>query len=236
LFRLDSESLLISKKYFQSTLKREMYIIGVTGLSCSGKTTLSEKLYKRLGEENCLLISMDNYYKELTSEQYKVLHNDEAAINFDTPDAIDFELLKRNLRDIKNNSQEVKLPIFDLASCVITGWKNVPANKYKYVIVEGLLIFSDQEVINLCDLKVYIETSDYICALRRFIKFTDIIKGYSHQYIYNQCIKFVIPGQDKYVKPIKNVCDFFINGEKNDVNHVEIIVKYVTNNDGTKEA
>jgi uridine kinase len=212
-----------------------MHIIGVTGLSCSGKTTLSEKLYRRLGTENCLLISMDNYYKELTSDQYKVLHNDEAAINFDTPDAINFEMLKKNLKDIKNNVGEVKLPIFDLASCTLTGWKNVPSNKYKYIIIEGLLIFSDPEVVELCNLKIWVDASDYVCALRRFIKFTDTIKGYSHQYIYNQCVKFVIPGQDKYVKPVKNVCDFFINGEKNDINHVEIIVKYVANSVDSNE-
>ena len=179
---------------------------------------------------------MDNYYKELTSDQYKVLHNDEAAINFDTPDAIDFEMLKRNLKDIKNNVQEVKLPIFDLASCTLTGWKNVPSNKYKYIIIEGLLIFSDPEVVELCNLKIWVDASDYVCALRRFIKFTDTIKGYSHQYIYNQCVKFVIPGQDKYVKPVKNVCDFFINGEKNDINHVEIIVKYVATSIDSNEA
>ena len=171
---------------------------------------------------------MDNYYKELTAEQYKVLHNDEAAINFDAPDAINFDLLKQNLADIKNNVAEVKLPIFDLASCVIVDWKQVPVNKYKYVIVEGLLIFSDPDVARLCNLKVWIETSDYVCALRRFIKFTcGTIKGYSHEYVYNQCIKYVIPGQDKFVKPVKNMCDFFINGEKNDINHVDIIVKYV---------
>lgn len=178
---------------------------------------------------------MDNYYKELSSDQYKVLHNDEAAINFDTPEAIDYELLKQNLRDLKNNMAETQMPIFDLGSCLITGWKKVPVNKYKYIIIEGLLIFSDPEVSDLCNLKIWIETSDYICALRRFIKFTCIIKGYSHEYVYNQCVKFVIPGQDKFVKPVRKMCDFFINGEKNDANHVEIIVKYVTNENSSNE-
>ncbi len=80
-----------------------MYIIGITGLSCSGKTTLSQNLQKCLGDE-CLLLSMDDYYKELTEEQYKVLHDDEAVINFDTPEQINLQLLKSNLNDIKNNN------------------------------------------------------------------------------------------------------------------------------------
>lgn len=86
-----------------------MIIIGITGLSCSGKTTLSKNLQNYLGKEQCLLISTDDYYKELTEEQYKVLHNDSAEINFDTPERIDFSLLKNNLKDIKNNNP-VEIP------------------------------------------------------------------------------------------------------------------------------
>lgn len=48
-----------------------MFIIGITGLSCSGKTTLSKNLQNSLGADDCLIISMDDYYKELTDEQYK---------------------------------------------------------------------------------------------------------------------------------------------------------------------
>lgn len=203
-----------------------MYIIGITGLSCSGKTTLSKKLQSYLGSD-CLSLSMDDYYKVLTAEQYAVLHNDDAAINFDTPDAIDFGLMKSNLADIKNNTP-TDIPQFDIGSCTITSWLNIPANKYKYIILEGVFIFSDPEITNMCNLKIWIETSEYICALRRFIKFTTSIKGYSHDYVYNQCIKFVIPGQEKYVKPLKKHCDFFINGEKNDVNYVDLIVKYIS--------
>ena len=202
-----------------------MYIIGITGLSCSGKTTLSLNLQKCLGDE-CLLISMDDYYKELTDEQYKVLHDDEAVINFDTPEQLNLELLKSNLNDIKNNNA-IEIPKFDLSSCVITSWLHIPANKYKYIILEGVFIFSDPDIANLCNLKIWIETSDYVCALRRFIKFTCSIKGYSHDYVYNQCLKFVIPGQEKHIKPLKKYCDFFINGEKNDINYVDMIVKYI---------
>lgn len=203
-----------------------MYIIGITGLSCSGKTTLSEKLEKQLGPE-CLRLSMDDYYKELTPEQYQVLHNDDAVINFDTPESIDFNLLRSNLDDIKNNNP-TEIPRFDIGSCKITSRSPIAANTYKYIILEGVFIFSDPAIANLCNLKIWIETSEYICALRRFIKFTCDIKGYSHDYVYNQCVKFVIPGQERFIKPLKSCCDFFINGEKNDINYVDMIVKYIS--------
>ena len=90
-----------------------MFIIGITGLSCSGKTTFSESLRKILGENDCLLMSMDDYYRELTPEQYKILYDDQAEINFDQPGAIDFELLVGHLNDIKLN-KPVELPKYDL--------------------------------------------------------------------------------------------------------------------------
>jgi uridine kinase len=218
-----------------------MYIIAVTGLSCSGKTTLSEKLRASLssshGSDNdkdndkdnddCLLISMDDYYKELTPEQYAILHDDAAAINFDTPDAIDFSLLIQNLVDIRRGEATVLLPKFDLASCLVTSWQTVPPNKYKYVIVEGLFVLADAQLAELCNLKVWVETGEYVCALRRFIKFTYSIKGYTHDYVYNQCVKYVIPGQERFIKPVKKICDFFVNGEKDTSNYVDMIARFV---------
>ena len=203
-----------------------MYIIGITGLSCSGKTTLSIKLQQALGSDKCLLLSMDNYYKELTPEQHKILHDDSAAINFDTPAMIDFELLKTNLNDIKSG-RATQLPVFDLGTCVVTERLNVAANTYDYVIIEGLFLFSDPQIVSLCNLKIWVETSDYVCALRRFIKFTTTIQGYTPEYVYNQCIKFVIPGQETFIKPVKKCCDLFLNGEKEDFNYVALIKEYV---------
>lgn len=206
-----------------------MYLIGITGQSCSGKTTLSRKLQTSLGLDSCLLISMDDFYKELSEEQYALLKNDEAHINFDTPESIDFDLLKRTLSDLKANKSDVKLPKFEVEKCIISSWTNVPSGKYKYIIVEGLFIFSDNELAKLCDLKLWVETSDYVCALRRFIKFSFLLKGYTHDYIYNQCLKYVIPGQEKYIKPVKRQCDFFVNGEKEDKSCVNMVVNYIVN-------
>jgi uridine kinase len=219
-----------------STSDPSMYIIGITGLSCSGKTTLSERLQARLGgPDRCLLISMDDYYKELTKEEYAVLHDDDAAVNFDTPAALDFDLLRRNLAEIRQGEANVRLPRFDLATCVIAAWRDVPPRKYKYVVLEGLFVFSDPHVASLCNLKVWVETGEYVCALRRFIKFTYSIKGYTHDYVYNQCVKYVIPGQEMFVKPVKKCCDFFINGEKDTVNYVDMIVRFVEGQDQEKK-
>lgn len=204
-----------------------MYIIGVTGQSCSGKTTLSRQLQRILGDESCLLISMDDYYKELSEDQYNVLKSDEAQINFDTPESIDFDLLKTTLTSLKQNTHELKLPSFNVEKCVIDSWTTVKPDRYKYIILEGLFIFYDADIAKLFDLKIWVETSDYVCALRRFMKFSRLLKGYSHEYIYNQCIKYVIPGQEKYIKPIKRFCNYFVNGEIDDRICVDMVVDYI---------
>ena len=170
-----------------------MFIIGITGLSCSGKTTFSESLRKILGNNECLLMSMDDYYKELSPDQYKILYDDQAEINFDQPDAINFDLLLSHLNDIKAN-KPVDLPKFDLGSCVVTSHFHVEPNTFKYIILEGVFILSEEKLRNLIDLKIWVEASEYVCALRRFIKYTRDIEGYTPDFVYNQCIKHVIPG------------------------------------------
>lgn len=170
-----------------------MYVIGIIGISCSGKSTLSEKLQDLLGKDQCLLLSMDDYFKELTEEQSKVLYNEEAEINFDCPEAVDFDQLVDHMSSIQSG-KEISVPRYDLGSCVVTKHEHVPAGKYKYLIVEGVFLMCDERVKRMLNLSIWIEACDYVCALRRFIKYSRDIQGYSFEFIYNQCVKFVIPG------------------------------------------
>lgn len=137
---------------------------------------------------------MDDYYKELTEKQAKALYDDEAVINFDEPNAINFDMLISHLTDLLNNKVTV-LPKFDLGSCVVTQHVTVDPAAYKYIILEGVFIFCNETLANMCNLKIWADCSEYVCALRRFIKYTRDIKGYSPEFVYNQCIKFVIPGK-----------------------------------------
>ncbi len=132
----------------------------------------------------------------MTEEQSKLLYNDEAAINFDEPNAIDFDLLKSHLNDLLNKKITI-LPKYDLGSCVITERITVDPTKYKYIILEGVFIFCNEDLLKLCNLKIWTECSDYICALRRFIKYTRDIQGYTADFVYNQCVKYVIPGYNR---------------------------------------
>lgn len=199
-------------------------IIGITGISCCGKTTIAKRLCEELGSQS-IYLTLDDYYKELTPEQYKILYSDDSNINFDAPEAFNYELLTKHLTDLKNG-KSVSSPSYDVGKCVITSYNQIDGSKYKYIILDGIMIFSKPEITNLCDVKIWVETSEYVCALRRMIKYTQDIEGYSQNYTYNQCLKFVIPGQEMYVKPQKSTCEFFVNGDHMEKN-VEIIKAYV---------
>ncbi len=170
-----------------------MYVIGITGISCCGKTTLSGNLCDLIGER-CLFLSMDDYYKELSEEESKQIYDSAALINFDEPKAIDFELFVSHLTSILAG-QKVTIPKYDLGSCVVTKYVDVDPSEYDFVVIEGVFIFCDEKLKSLCDLKIWVETSEYICALRRMIKYTRDIEGYSADFVYAQCVKFVIPGE-----------------------------------------
>ena len=172
-----------------------MYVIGITGISCCGKTELSQNLRNNLNclADECLILSMDDYYRELTEQQSKLLYDDAAVINFDEPDAINFDLFVSHVTDIVNN-KPVRVPKFDLGSCVVTENLLIEPKKYKYLILEGVFIFNNERLRDLCNLKIWVEARDYVCALRRFMKYTRDIQGYTPEFVYAQCIKFVIPG------------------------------------------
>ena len=171
---------------------------------------------------------MDDYYHELTKEQYEILYNDDSNLNFDRPEAVNLEKMYETIVEVKNGHKKISIPQFDTGSCVVSRYLEVPVNKYKYLIIEGVMIFCKEEIKNICNLKIWIETNEYLCALRRFIKYTEEIKGYTSKYVYNQSVKFVIPGQEKYIKPHRTDCDIIINGEKLDIN-LEIVLSYILN-------
>lgn len=136
---------------------------------------------------------MDDYYKELTEEQSKQLYDNEAVINFDEPNAINFDQFINHINDLLAG-KAITIPKFDLGSCVVSKTIDIDPKNYEYIVLEGVFIFCDERLKNLCHLKIWVETSEYICALRRFIKYTRDIQGYTPEFIYAQCVKYVIPG------------------------------------------
>ena len=70
----------------------------------------------------------------------------------------------------------------------------VDPKKIKYILIEGVFVFCNEKLKDLCHFKIWVDTNEYICGLRRFLKYTRDIQGYTPEFVLTQCTKFVVPG------------------------------------------
>jgi uridine kinase len=126
-------------------------IIGIAGGSGSGKTTVVKRIMERLTKKEVAVISQDSYYKDnshLPAEERQ-------KINFDHPASIEFDLLVKQMAEIKEG-KTIEEPVYDyITSSRQT--KTIPIEPRHVVIVEGILLFTDARVRDLCNIKVYVD-------------------------------------------------------------------------------
>lgn len=128
-----------------------MFIIGIAGGSGSGKTTVVKKVMCSFSEQQATVISQDSYYKDnshITAQQ-------RAEINFDHPDSIEFDLLVKHIKQLRQG-QAIDQPVYDY----ITSTRQREVHRIvpnQVIIVEGILLFTDKRVRELCDLKVFVD-------------------------------------------------------------------------------
>ncbi len=177
-------------------------LIGIAGGTGSGKTTLAEKLHEAF-PENSILISQDSYYRM----QNHLTFEERSEINFDHPNALEFSLLRDHLIDLKNN-RSVDQPIYNF-----TTHGREPQTKRidsaQLIIVEGILLFAAEEVRDLFDLKIYVDTDSDTRVLRRIER--DIReRGRDFAGVQSQYLKTVKPMHDAFVEPSKKYADVII--------------------------
>ena len=199
-----SETSKISNNNNLNTKNRERpYLIGISGGSGGGKTSVSNILYKCLGIENCLLFSMDTYYKNLTPEQEENLNN----YNFDTPDALDLDLLSEHLSHLMK-WESIDMPTYDFNTNKRQK-ETIHLKPNKFIIFEGILAFHDKRMRDLMDLKLFIDLDDDIKLSRRIYR--DIIsRGRKMETIIERYHKFVKPAYNTFIKPTKQYADIII--------------------------
>lgn len=165
------------------------YIIGIAGLSGSGKTTVAQKIISSINEPWTILFSLDNFYKELTPEQSRLAFLNE--YDFDRPGSIDLDHLYECVKSIKEG-KKTDIPVYSFAK-----HKRMPDEKLtiygaNVVIIEGIYALYKKELLDLMDCKVYVDTDLDVCYSRRLLR--DIV----HR---DRDIKGVIKQWDLFVKP-----------------------------------
>ncbi len=181
------------------------FVIGVCGGSASGKTTVCEILKSSLTSEEISVISCDSFYKALTPAQKEAAYANK--YDFDSPSAIDFELMKSAIRQLMN-WQDAEVPCYDFSTHSRTGQTDkVPSRNV--VIVEGILIFSDKELRDLFDLRIFVDCDADIRLARRMTR--DIAeRGRDPKGVIDMYLRYVKPSYDRWVDPVRRHADVVI--------------------------
>lgn len=179
------------------------FIIGVAGGSGSGKTTIVDNLIKVLGKESVTFISHDDYYKNqdhLPVEKRK-------QTNYDHPQSLETDLLVSQLKKLLSGNK-VEQPTYDFVHHTRSK-KTKSLEPNKVIIVEGILVFECEQLRNLFDLKVFVDTADDIRIIRR-IKRDIQERGRTFEFIVDQYYQFTRPMHLQFVEPSKRYADIII--------------------------
>lgn len=196
-------------------------VIGIAGGSGSGKTTLATEIAKQLNDE-AILLSHDNYYKA----NHDLSLCERANINYDEPCALETSLLIQNIKDLCAG-QTVEVPLYDF-SIHDRKENTIVVTPKRAIIVEGILIFENEELRRLFDLTIFVDTDADVRLCRRIKR--DVKKrGRKVEDVVSQYIETVKPMHEKYCEPTKRYASIIVRGGGKDKNVQKMIINYITN-------
>jgi len=188
-----------------------MLIIGITGGSGSGKTTVVNKIIQSLPKNSVALIPQDAYYFDNGNSSAE----EKLKINFDHPNSIEFELLINDIKKLKKG-ETINQPIYSYVTCARAN-ESIPIEPKRVVIVEGILILTNKKLRDLLDIKLFVAT-DSDDRLMRIIRRDVQERGRNYNDALIHYEKFVKPMHQQFIEPTKLFADVIIpQGGKNKV-------------------
>lgn len=192
-------------------------VVLIAGGTGSGKSTLAKKI-KRESDSTITIVSLDNYYKD----QGHLSIEERAKINYDSPDVLDFELLLKNITNLKNGLNVIE-PRYDFKTHTRQP-NNIITYSQQIVLVEGILSLFNERIRELSDLNLYVDVADDERILRRILR--DVVeRGRTVESVIEQYRTSVKPMHIFYVEPTKQFADFVV--QNNDARTVYYILDLI---------
>lgn len=178
-------------------------IIGISGASASGKSVLANTIVNELGSDQVVVISEDAYYKDLKHLSF----DERAKTNFDHPDAFDHALLLQHLKDLQQG-KSVQVPCYDFSQHRRTQ-ETREIGQHRIIVLEGILLFVEEALRNIMDIRIFMDTALDICLIRRLSR--DILeRERSLESVLNQYKETVRPMYLQFIDPSKRYADIIV--------------------------
>ena len=178
-------------------------LIGITGGTGSGKSTIADALYSNFSNECITMIQQDMYYKD----QSNLSMEERVKTNYDHPMAFDNDLLVEHLQKLIKG-EAIEKPRYDF-TIHNRAKDTTTVEPREIIIVEGILILEDERIRDLLDIKVYVDTDADIRILRRLVRDIDE-RGRTVESVIDQYLKMVRPMHMEFTEPTKRYADIII--------------------------
>ncbi|MBP1926152.1 uridine kinase [Sedimentibacter acidaminivorans] len=197
-------------------MKKPIFI-GISGGSGSGKTTIVNRIYSEVPEKSICIIEHDAYYKD----QSELTYEQRCKTNYDHPFAFDTDLFVEHIKKLKDG-ETIDKPIYDYE---IHNRKkeNVMVEPKEIIIVEGLLVFYEERIRDLLDIKIFVDTDADIRIMRRIMRDMKE-RGRTLDSIISQYVDTVRPAHEQFIEPSKKYADIIVTEGGNNLVAVDLMV------------
>lgn len=199
-----------------------MLVIGIAGGTGSGKTTVVNKILQQLNTEGVNVLSQDNYYHD---NQHLSLAERE-ALNYDHPKSIDFDLLVKNVKQLKNG-ESIEQPVYSFVTHSRTG-DFVLVEPKNVLIVEGILVLTNKELLKEFDLKVFVHTDSDERLIRRIRRDTQE-RGRDLEEVLHRYQTTLKPMHQEFIEPSKNDADLIVPNMKHNNVAIDFLTTVINN-------
>lgn len=199
-------------------MSSDVRLIGISGGSGSGKTTIIKRIAERVPD--FVFIPQDNYYKSATN----ITNTNITDFNFDHPDAFDTDLLLEHLLKLKDGTS-IEMPTYDFVHHRRAN-ESTLVEPRKVVLVEGIMVFFEQTIREMMDLKIYVDTPDDIRFIRRLER--DVTeRGRTMESVIEQYLEVVRPGHYMFIEPTKEFADIIIPEGGYNTNALRVLASFM---------
>ncbi len=199
-----------------------MFIIGIAGGTGSGKTTVVNQIMHELPAEEVTIISQDSYYKSNNHLSYE----ERSKINFDHPNSIDFELLVEHLKALREGKM-IEQPVYSFVTHNRTR-DTIKTHPRKVIIVEGILVFTNKELLRNFDIKIFVHADSDERLIRR-IKRDIAERGRDVNEVLDRYQNTLKPMHQQFIEPTKAYADIIIPNDRYNTVAIDIVRTVISN-------